>query len=108
MLTRVVAMSRAPQPAAMPTSDQSVSSRSSRSDATTSCNRNAPADCARSRAFGSKLKPIARDLGCSKQLARVEWLLDEGTGSHRQVRVFNANHDIVEVAEEIADAAERV
>ena len=51
---------------------------------------------------------IARDLGCSKQLSRVEWLLDEGTGSHRQVRVFNANHDIVEVAEEIADAAERV
>jgi carboxylate-amine ligase len=55
-----------------------------------------------------ELKPIARKLGCSKQLARVEWLLDEGTGSHRQVRVFNANRDIVEVAEEIADAAERV
>ena len=54
------------------------------------------------------LKPIARELGCAKHLARVEWLLDEGTGAHRQVRVFNANHDIVEVAEEIAIAAERV
>jgi glutamate---cysteine ligase / carboxylate-amine ligase len=55
-----------------------------------------------------ELKPIARDLGCTHQLARVEWILDNGTGSMRQLQVWNANHDIREVAEEVADATESV
>jgi carboxylate-amine ligase len=55
-----------------------------------------------------ELKPIARELGCSDQLARVEWILDNGTGSMRQLQVWNANHDIREVAEEVADATESV
>jgi glutamate---cysteine ligase / carboxylate-amine ligase len=55
-----------------------------------------------------ELKPIARDLGCSKQLSRIEWILENGTGAQRQLQVWNANHDIREVAEEIADATEAV
>jgi carboxylate-amine ligase len=55
-----------------------------------------------------ELKPIARELGCSKQLARVEWMIENGTGAHRQLQVWNANHDICEVAEEIANATEEV
>ena len=55
-----------------------------------------------------ELKPIAKELGCSEQLARVEWMLEKGTGSQRQLQVWNANRDIVEVTEEIADATEAV
>ena len=36
------------------------------------------------------------------------WILEKGTGADRQLQVCNANRDIVEVAEEIAAAAERV
>ncbi len=55
-----------------------------------------------------ELKPIARDLGCAEQLARVEWMIENGTGSQRQLQVWNANHDTHEVSEEIADATEAV
>jgi carboxylate-amine ligase len=55
-----------------------------------------------------ELKPIARELGCSKQLARVDWMIENGTGAQRQLQVWNANHDIREVAEEIANATEAV
>src|SRR4051794_6708892 len=55
-----------------------------------------------------ELKPIAKELGCSEQLARVEWMLEKGTGSQRQLQVWNANRDICEVAQEIAAATEDV
>ena len=55
-----------------------------------------------------ELKPIARQLGCVRQLARIEFMLDKGTGAARQLQVFNANRDIVEVAREIADATEAI
>jgi glutamate---cysteine ligase / carboxylate-amine ligase len=55
-----------------------------------------------------ELRPIARSLGCADALARIDWILDNGNGAHRQLQVWNANRDIVEVAEEIAVAAERV
>jgi glutamate---cysteine ligase / carboxylate-amine ligase len=54
------------------------------------------------------LKPIARELGCYKHLTRLEWILDHGSGADRQLQVFNANRDIGEVAEEIANATEAV
>ncbi|MGZ4480921.1 MAG: carboxylate-amine ligase [Gaiellales bacterium] len=54
------------------------------------------------------LMPIARELDCAHHLARVEWILENGTGADRQLQVFNANRDVVEVAEEIANASERV
>jgi len=55
-----------------------------------------------------ELRPIARELGCAAELSRVAWILDHGNGAERQLQVYNANHDLVEVAEEIAIAAERV
>ena len=55
-----------------------------------------------------ELKPIARQLGCYAHLNRLEWILDHGSGADRQLQVWNANRDIVEVAEEIANASEAV
>src|SRR4051794_30306848 len=55
-----------------------------------------------------ELKPIARELGCVEELARIDWILENGNGADRQLQVFNANRDIAEVAQEIADASERV
>ena len=55
-----------------------------------------------------ELRPIARELGCSKQLSRIEFICDKGSGAQRQLQVWNANRDIVEVAQEIADATEAV
>jgi glutamate---cysteine ligase / carboxylate-amine ligase len=55
-----------------------------------------------------ELRPIARKLGCAEELARIDWILENGNGAERQRQVWNANRDIAEVAEEIATAAERV
>ena len=55
-----------------------------------------------------ELRPIARELGCADELARIDWILENGNGAERQRQVWNANRDIAEVAEEIALAAERV
>jgi gamma-glutamyl:cysteine ligase YbdK (ATP-grasp superfamily) len=55
-----------------------------------------------------ELRPIARELGCTQHLARVEWLIEHGTGGQRQLQVWNANRDLREVAEEIANATEAV
>jgi carboxylate-amine ligase len=55
-----------------------------------------------------ELRPIARELGCTNQLARVEWMIENGTGAQRQLQVWNANRDLHEVAEELADATEAV
>ena len=55
-----------------------------------------------------ELRPIARELDCGRQLARVEWMIENGTGAQRQLQVWNANRDLHEVAEELADATEAV
>jgi carboxylate-amine ligase len=55
-----------------------------------------------------ELKPVARELGCGKELARVEWILENGTGAERQLQVFNANRDLAEVADELSKAASAV
>ena len=52
------------------------------------------------------LRPHARDLGSEEELARVDEILRRGNGADRQLHVFNANRDIVEVVREIADATE--
>jgi glutamate---cysteine ligase / carboxylate-amine ligase len=55
-----------------------------------------------------ELRPIARELDCVDALGHVEWMLEHGNGAQRQVQVYNANRDIVEVAQEIAKATEEV
>ncbi|MBA2568841.1 MAG: carboxylate-amine ligase [Actinobacteria bacterium] len=53
-----------------------------------------------------ELEPHARDLGSEAELEGVRDILDKGNGADRQLRVYNANRDIVEVVREIADATE--
>ena len=53
-----------------------------------------------------ELEPHARELGSERELEGVREILRRGNGSDRQLRVYNANRDIVEVAREIADATE--
>jgi glutamate---cysteine ligase / carboxylate-amine ligase len=50
--------------------------------------------------------PHARELGSERELEGIEDILGGGNGADRQLRVFNANRDIVEVVREIADVTE--
>jgi carboxylate-amine ligase len=53
-----------------------------------------------------EIEPHARELGAERELEGIREILARGNGADRQLRVFNANRDIVEVAAEIADATE--
>jgi carboxylate-amine ligase len=53
-----------------------------------------------------EIEPHARELGSERELEGIGEILSRGNGADRQLRVFNANRDIVEVAEEIAKATE--
>jgi carboxylate-amine ligase len=52
------------------------------------------------------LEPHARELGSERELEGVREILSRGNGADRQLRVFNANRDVVEVVREIAEATE--
>jgi carboxylate-amine ligase len=52
------------------------------------------------------VQPHAEDLGSERELNGVEDILRRGNGADRQLRVFNANRDIVEVVREIAELTE--
>ncbi len=52
------------------------------------------------------IAPHARELDCDRELEGVREILSRGSSADRQLRIFNANRDIVEVAREIADATE--
>jgi carboxylate-amine ligase len=54
----------------------------------------------------AELEPHARELGSERELEGIRDILRRGNGADRQLRVYNANRDIVEVAREIADATE--
>jgi carboxylate-amine ligase len=53
-----------------------------------------------------EVEPHARELGSERELEGVRAILARGNSAERQLRVWGANHDIVEVAEEIAIATE--
>jgi len=53
-----------------------------------------------------EIEPHARELGSERELEGISAILARGSSAERQLRVYNANHDIVEVAREIADATE--
>jgi glutamate---cysteine ligase / carboxylate-amine ligase len=53
-----------------------------------------------------ELEPHARELGSERELEGVREILSRGNGADRQLRVYNANRDIVEVVREIANATE--
>jgi glutamate---cysteine ligase / carboxylate-amine ligase len=52
------------------------------------------------------VEPHARELGSERELEGVREILSRGNGADRQLRVWNANRDIVEVVREIAAATE--
>jgi len=54
------------------------------------------------------LMPHARELGSERELEGVLELLERGNSADRQLRIYNANRDIVEVVAEIAEATERL
>jgi carboxylate-amine ligase len=56
----------------------------------------------------AEITPHARELGCERELEGISELLARGSSADRQLRIYNANRDIVEVAREIADATEAV
>ena len=53
-----------------------------------------------------EIEPHARELGSDAELEGIRDILSRGNGADRQLRVFNANRDIVEVVREIANATE--
>ena len=53
-----------------------------------------------------ELRPHARELGSERELEGVLEILGRGSSSDRQLQVFNANRDVVEVARAIASATE--
>jgi carboxylate-amine ligase len=53
-----------------------------------------------------EIEPHARELGSERELEGIQEILAHGSGADRQLRIFNANRDIVEVAQGIADATE--
>jgi glutamate---cysteine ligase / carboxylate-amine ligase len=53
-----------------------------------------------------EIEPHARELGSDRELEGIRTILSTGNGADRQLRVFNANRDIVEVTREIAEATE--
>lgn len=53
-----------------------------------------------------EIEPHARELGSERELEGIAALLDRGNSAERQLRIWNANRDIVEVVAAIADATE--
>src|SRR5207248_2728758 len=52
------------------------------------------------------VEPHARELGSERELEGIRDLLARGNGSDRQLRIWNANRDIVEVVRELAAETE--
>jgi carboxylate-amine ligase len=52
------------------------------------------------------VEPHAKELGSERELEGIREILARGNGSDRQLRVWNANRDIVEVVREISAATE--
>jgi glutamate---cysteine ligase / carboxylate-amine ligase len=52
------------------------------------------------------VEPHAKELGSERELEGIQAILRKGNGADRQLRVFSANRDVVEVVREIAEATE--
>jgi glutamate---cysteine ligase / carboxylate-amine ligase len=50
------------------------------------------------------IEPHAKELGSERELDGIREILARGNGADRQLRVWNANRDIVEVVREISVA----
>ncbi|HEX7254299.1 MAG TPA: carboxylate-amine ligase [Gaiellaceae bacterium] len=56
----------------------------------------------------SEVEPHAKELGSDRELDGIREILSRGNGADRQLRVYNANRDIVEVVRELAAATEAI
>jgi len=54
------------------------------------------------------VEPHARELGSDRELEGVREILARGNGADRQLRVWNANKDIIEIVREISLATEAI
>jgi glutamate---cysteine ligase / carboxylate-amine ligase len=54
----------------------------------------------------SEVAPHARELGSERELEGVLEIVARGNGADQQLRIYNANRDIVEVAREISETTE--
>jgi carboxylate-amine ligase len=54
----------------------------------------------------AEIGPHAKELGSERELEGISEILARGNGADRQLRIYNTNRDIVEVARDIADATE--
>ena len=50
-----------------------------------------------------ELMPHARELECADELAALQRIVERGTGAQRQLRVYNANQDLIEVMSELSE-----
>ncbi len=57
------------------------------------------------RGLISRLAPHADQLGCRAELEAVEDVLENGTGAHRQLAIYERTGDLVGLAAEIAAAS---
>jgi carboxylate-amine ligase len=57
------------------------------------------------RRLMTRLRPHADELGSTDEFDCLEDILENGTGSARQIIVFEANHDLQEVVREIVEAS---
>jgi glutamate---cysteine ligase / carboxylate-amine ligase len=57
------------------------------------------------RRLMTRLRPHAEELGSSDEFDGLEDILENGTGSARQIVVFDANHDLQEVVREVVEAS---
>jgi carboxylate-amine ligase len=57
------------------------------------------------RRLMERLRPHSEQLGSADEFDWLEDILENGTGSARQIVVFEANHDLKEVVREIVDAS---
>jgi glutamate---cysteine ligase / carboxylate-amine ligase len=57
------------------------------------------------RRLMTRLRPHSEELGSADELDGLEDIIENGTGSARQIVVFDANHDLQEVVREIVDAS---
>jgi carboxylate-amine ligase len=54
----------------------------------------------------AEIEPHARELGSERELEGILEILARGSSAARQLKVYNSNRDITEVAHEIAEATE--
>ena len=62
-------------------------------------------DAPHAKRLHDRLSEHAQDLGSAAELAGIEDLIERGNGAQRQQVIYEANHDLHELMQEIAEAS---